>query len=192
MSTTRELMIEALRREMLNEGFQIPGTPLQVSPPKPILEDFKNHVTGTSGSWHELSSTSEVRPLIRALYPDADIIFSTTPEVKGNVDANRILCPYELNNIDVIIIRAEFGVAENGMVWVAEKNIPVSLHNVLPRHIVVLVDSHRMVRDMREAYEEVYTSENNYGCFMSGLSVSTDEDGKPLLEQKRSFSVFIV
>ena len=61
------------------------------------------------------------RRFMRARFPDARVICSATPEVEGHA-ARRTPCatPRELDDVDVGVVRAVFGVAETGL-GVAER-----------------------------------------------------------------------
>ena len=67
-----------------------------------------------------------------------------------------------------------FGVAENGAIWVTEKQMG---HRVLPfiaEHLVILLDRQSIVVDMHGAYDRINLSQVSYGTFISGPSKTAD------------------
>ncbi|MDH6313833.1 L-lactate dehydrogenase complex protein LldG [Parabacteroides sp. PFB2-10] len=165
--STRELLIEAMGLNTTSEAFILQNVPL-FTKEKSMLEEFKENLTRTSSHWYEVSNATEIKPLIHILHPEANVIGSATSEVRGSKDLNHMYNPCELEEVDVAVIRAEFGVAETGMLWVSQQNMPIHALDHLSRHLVILLHPDRLVKDMREAYEEVYSGDINFGSFISG------------------------
>lgn len=133
-----------------------------------MLDSFKKNLAYISGVWYELENSSQVVPLIKSLFPGAGIC-SATEEIACSKDLNPLICPFETDIVDVGIIRAEFGVAENGLVWVTDKNKIAQSLERLSQHLVILLHSDHLVKNMQEAYEEVYLN-YHFGYFMLGPS----------------------
>ena len=102
------------------------------------------------------------------------MICSAVSEIRGNRDIHAIKDPHELDDVDVGVIRARFGVAETGMVWLTQEDLVVDALGVLAQHLVILLDPQQLVRDMYEAYERIDLQATNYGCFMLGPSATAD------------------
>jgi hypothetical protein len=68
----------------------------------------------------------------------------------------------ELNDVDVGV-RAVFGVAETGSVWLSEAELKVNALGFLPQHLVVLLDPIRIVDNLHHAYRERAHFETCYG-----------------------------
>ncbi|MDF9829740.1 hypothetical protein [Parabacteroides sp. PF5-6] len=170
MTTTRDLMCEAA------SFYPAPHSALRFDAPasgtrqSSMLETFKCNLNKAGIHWYELNSTEEVKPLIHQIHPQADTICSAVPEIKGNKELNHVINPYDLGKMDVTIIRAEFGVSQTGMVWIAESSIPIRTLKHITQHLVILIHPDSMVKNMSEAYEEVYYNESNYGSFLLGYS----------------------
>ena len=54
-------------------------------------------------------------------FPTARVICSATPEVAGTRGIESVRHPAELDDVDVGVVRAVFGVAETGSVWLSER-----------------------------------------------------------------------
>jgi L-lactate dehydrogenase complex protein LldG len=96
------------------------------------------------------------------------------PEIAGTCRVEDIHDPHALADMDVGVMRAQFGVAENGAVWVTQEDLIVDALGFLSQHLVVLLDPHEIVSDMHEAYRRVRLHEPAYGCFMMGPSATAD------------------
>lgn len=174
MSTTREYILRTVRENTRMEKTPYPQIPAFPKSDKPILEEFKESLVEAGGMWKEVSGPEEAARLILELHPDARVICSATPEIKGNKDISGIADPHDTDDVDVGVARADFGVSETGMVWLREKDLAVNSLGVLSQHLVILLDPQRIVRDMYEAYGKVDLGINNYGCFMMGPSATAD------------------
>lgn len=141
---------------------------------KPLLDEFKESLIAGAGTWHEIRKGEDAQALIMAIHPDAKIICSATSELQGNKILSGITDPHELDNVDIGIIRAAFGVAETGMVWLTEEQLRINALGFLSQHLIILLNPDDLVRDMYEAYARINLRKNNYGCFMLGPSATAD------------------
>jgi len=85
--------------------------------------------------------------------------------------------PAELEDVDVGVVRAVFGVGETGSVWLTDKEFGVNTLGFLAQHLVVLLDPARIVGNMHHAYRERAQFNARYGVFMTGPSATADIEG---------------
>jgi hypothetical protein len=109
--------------------------------------------------------------------PDARIVCSATTEVAGNRALGDLKAPVELADVDVGVVRAAFGVAETGSVWLTEDELGVNALAFLSQHLVVLLDPDRIVGNMHDAYRDRDRFDAGYGVFMTGPSATADIEG---------------
>ena len=81
--------------------------------------------------------------------------------------------PRELNGTDVGVIRGDFGILENGMVWINQRTRYKALF-FISEALVILLDRNRLVNNMHEAYKQPAFDDFGYGCFISGPSKTAD------------------
>ncbi|MBD5355607.1 MAG: LUD domain-containing protein [Bacteroides sp.] len=137
------------------------------------LEKFIEQAKNIGCTVELAKSTDEVDTIIKKVYPDAKIVASSLPYVKSAMlNPDTVADAQALNGVDVGVVRAEFGVAENGSVWVMQKVkerdvcfISENLVAVMPRHAV---------SNMHEAYGEVSFNDYGYGVFIAGPSKTAD------------------
>ncbi|HTV18823.1 MAG TPA: LUD domain-containing protein [Polyangiaceae bacterium] len=84
--------------------------------------------------------------------------------------------PHAYHDVDVVIAPAQFGVAENGAVWIDGAAVPVRAALFLAQHLVLLLPQGEIVDNMHQAYERIgaKVAESAFGCFMSGPSKTAD------------------
>jgi L-lactate dehydrogenase complex protein LldG len=81
--------------------------------------------------------------------------------------------PHELEHVEIAIVQAEFGVAENGAVWISEEYLP---HRALPfisQNLAFVIPRKALVNNMHDAYERL-TETSGWGCFIAGPSKTAD------------------
>jgi L-lactate dehydrogenase complex protein LldG len=141
------------------------------------LERFKAGVARMGGKVAEAPGDGAVEALIAKLFPAAKVICSATGEVAGNRRLDPTRPPAGLHDVDVGVVRAVFGVAETGSVWITDAQFKVSALGFLPQHLVVLLDPARIVDNMHHAYRERAQFDAGYGVFMTGPSATADIEG---------------
>jgi L-lactate dehydrogenase complex protein LldG len=114
---------------------------------------------------------------VRARFPEAKVICSATAEVTGTRGISTVRHPAELEDVDVGVVRAVFGVAETGSVWLSEREFGVNVLGFLSQHLVVLLDPRAIVPDLHHAYRHPGFFEARYAVFMTGPSATADIEG---------------
>ena len=114
---------------------------------------------------------------IRARFPQAEVICSAAPEVAGTRAVATVRHPADLDDVDVGVVRAVFGVAETGSVWLSEREFGVNVLGFLSQHLVVLLDPRSLVPDLHHAYRHPGFLEARYAVFMTGPSATADIEG---------------
>ena len=71
------------------------------------------------------------------------------------------------------VIRGEFGVIENGAVWIRQSTRYKALY-FISESLVIVLDRHQIVNNMHEAYRHPYFNDFGYGCFIAGPSKTAD------------------
>jgi L-lactate dehydrogenase complex protein LldG len=114
---------------------------------------------------------------VRARFPEARVICSATAEVAGTRAISSVRQPGELDDVDVGVVRAVFGVAETGSVWLSEREFGVNVLGFLSQHLVVLLDPRAILPDLHHAYRHPGFFEARYAVFMTGPSATADIEG---------------
>lgn len=99
---------------------------------------------------------------------------SFSPIVAGNRDLPSE--PHGFQDVDLVIAPAQFGVAENGAVWIDEAAVPIRAALWLAQHLLVLLPLGEIVDNLHQAYErlEPGLGAGGFGCFVAGPSKTAD------------------
>ena len=141
--------------------------------PEPLVQ-FEKILKAVGANYVLLDKGQDVNEAIRKAYPEAKTIASNLPEVTcATVNPDKLDDPRELNGTDVGVIRGEFGVLENGMVWINQHTRYKALF-FIAEALVVLLDRNELVNNMHEAYARPDFDDYGYGCFIAGPSKTAD------------------
>jgi L-lactate dehydrogenase complex protein LldG len=141
------------------------------------LERFKTALLRMGGKIADPPAAGDLDALVGRLFPDAKVICSATPEVEGNRPIGGVRKPADLADVDVGVVRAVYGVAETGSVWLTEAEFRMNSLGFLAQHLVVLLDPARIVGNLHHAYRERAHFDARYGVFMTGPSATADIEG---------------
>ena len=191
---SRDAILASVRKSLPSTRTPLPDLEPPPGPREPILDRFERSLETLGGRSWRLGNVAEVISKIAEILPDAKVICSTAPEVRGTIRIEEVNDPRDLAGVDVGVVRARFGVAETGAVWVTQDDLVVNALAFLPQHIVVLLDPDDLVGDMHEAYRRARLGDSAYGCFVAGPSATGDIEGVIIrgAQGPRSLSLFLL
>ncbi len=143
--------------------------------PDPLLQ-FMNMTKSVGGNAIEVESGRDINELIRELYPDAKEIASNLPEITiATRNPDTVGRARDLNGTDVGVIRGNFGVAENGCVWIPQQMKEKAVC-FISENLIILLPKSQIVNNMHEAYKRIEfdNTYDGYGTFISGPSKTAD------------------
>ena len=80
----------------------------------------------------------------------------------------------DLENVNTFFVKGSLAIAENGGIWVTEKNMGNRLLPFLCEQLVIVIEEKDIVYNMHEAYENITINEEGYGLFIAGPSKTAD------------------
>lgn len=140
-----------------------------------LLETFKEKVPLVGGSIVEMAPSANIDSEIQKMYPNASKIVDCTKETSlGTISISEKTNPHDLESIDLAIIKGEFGVAENGAVWVTESEFPIRVLPFISNDLVIILDKKELCSNLHEAYKLISDRQRTFGLFISGPSKTAD------------------
>jgi L-lactate dehydrogenase complex protein LldG len=140
-----------------------------------LLEDFIKNVVASAGNIFRVKNIEEITSKIRNLFPDAKEIISFVDGIDiGTIDPKTISSSKEIENLELAIINGQFGAAENGAVWVSDKNFSHRAIPFIASHLILVLNKENIVENMHEAMLNVAGFNEGYGVFISGPSKTAD------------------
>jgi L-lactate dehydrogenase complex protein LldG len=174
--SSRNLILSRLR-EVQPAPRALPRVPMFDGDLPPPVEAFKNSLARLGGIWCEPPDDGDVEKFIRERFPDAWVICSAVPEVKGTRHIEEVARPHDLNDVDVGVVRPAFAVAETGSIWMSEREYQMNALGYLSQHLVALLDPRDIVGNLHHAYHRKEFLDANYAVLMSGPSATADIEG---------------
>ena len=92
----------------------------------------------------------------------------------GSLVLRTVADPHELQSLDVFIAEGEIGVAENGAIWVDDQDITHRVALFLTQHLVLVLESGKILNNLAEAYSAGIMDFSRFGCWISGPSKTAD------------------
>ena len=139
------------------------------------LRQFQTVLESIGGKMAYLKNDESIAEGVLSLFPEANRIVSAITSVEqyflreyGNI------IHHSLQDVDVSIIEAQFGVAENGAVWVTEQDLKIRVLPFICEHLVSVVNAKDIVPTMHEAYERIGLADYRFGVFIAGPSKTAD------------------
>jgi L-lactate dehydrogenase complex protein LldG len=110
------------------------------------------------------------------LYREAKQRVSLVPGVgESTVELALLNDPHALSGLDLVVLQAELGVAENGACWIEGASLPFHALVVIPQHVVVVVAAGSLVNDLHAAYARLDLARRpRWGLFLAGPSKTAD------------------
>lgn len=82
--------------------------------------------------------------------------------------------PHELSGLHLAILDGQFGTAENGAIWLEEKDLKLRALPFITEHLVIFLSKKQLVATMHDAYDRIQNSESGFGLFLAGPSKTAD------------------
>jgi L-lactate dehydrogenase complex protein LldG len=171
---SRAAILNSVRANVPLQSVAHPGIPPFQWTNGSLKAAFAKHLREAGGDSHEVSSSAEANSKLIELHPQAKVICSAVTEIAGTRPIENVLDPHDLADVDLGVVRAQFGVAESGAVWLTQEDLGVDALAFLSQHLIVLLDPREIVPYMHEAYARVRLDTTAYGCFMMGPSATAD------------------
>jgi L-lactate dehydrogenase complex protein LldG len=160
-----------------------------------ILETFKSNVKLVGGNIQELSQLNDIDSEIKKWYPNASKIISCITESNlGTVSISEKTSTHKLETLDLAIVKGEFGVAENGAIWLSEKQFQLRVLPFITNDLVIILNKKNLCLHMHQAYKLIAQRERTFGLFISGPSKTADIEQCLVIgaQGAMSLSVFLI
>ena len=141
-----------------------------------------------------VATMADLKEKVDEMYAGVVNKATTIPELSSWADFSlQVSDPHELEMIEVAILQAEFGVAENGAVWISDNHLQ---HRILPfitQNLAFVIPRNALVNNMHDAYNRL-SDTTGWGCFIAGPSKTADIEQSLVIgaHGARSMVIFLV
>lgn len=151
------------------------------SPRNPV-DAFARALTMTGGVWddtflHDAApDAATLSAHLREQYAADSVFCSATPQVNGDRNLHAGTPAASLKDVDVGVVRARFGVSENGTVFLSEDYLCVNELSTYARHLVVLLDMNSIVDHLHLAHIKPQHFAARYTIMITGPAALADSE----------------
>ncbi|TXG39017.1 LutC/YkgG family protein [Seonamhaeicola maritimus] len=140
-----------------------------------LAAEFTKILEVVGGNVVAVSNDDEIASHLQNSFSELPIKYSTIDESYGSIDLETIANPKDLENLDVLVLESTIAVAENGAIWLADKNLPIRVLPFITKHLAIIISKKDIVPYMHQAYTKLNNTESDdYGVFISGPSKTAD------------------
>ncbi|MBL7856736.1 MAG: LUD domain-containing protein [Cyclobacteriaceae bacterium] len=137
-----------------------------------LKEQFIQTVTNIGGLVIEVNSVEEIIPAVKDKFPETTRIVNLLESPKPT--GASLGDPHEFENVTIAIMQGQLGVAENGAVWLTDKQMGDRVLPYICENLVLVMKSTEIVPTLHEAYERIGSSDYGLGTFLAGPSKTAD------------------
>lgn len=174
--TTRDAFLAKVRAAQPDARAR-PAVPLFPAPAGARLTRFQAALEAMGGTCVAADSLAAVGALLDARFGPGAVVASAVPGLAGTRPLAPDTPPASLLDVEVGVVRARFGVAETGSVWLSEAEYVVNALGYLAQHLVVLLDPARLVDGLQDVYRLADFDVARYAVLVTGPSATADIEG---------------
>lgn len=169
---------EILKRIKLNQpdvAADLPDLNVLGSEQFDIIESYKTVLKGIGGDPVEVADYTEIIKYIKSNYNLEKRLITTLPELSEIASLEwKNTDPHSLENVELTVIKAHFGVAENSGLWVTDDILGQRVAPFIAQYLAIIVHKSDIVRTMQQAYDRIGNQEYGFGTFIAGPSKTAD------------------
>src|SRR6187431_1010841 len=140
-----------------------------------ILEKYKTVLKSIGGDFVEVSDYPAIIDYVKNNYPAGKRMITTIPELAEIAKTDWFsVDPHSLEDVELTLIKAHFGVAENSALWVTDDILGQRVSTFIPQYLAIVVNKKDIVATMHQAYERIGNQEYGFGTFIAGPSKTAD------------------
>lgn len=138
------------------------------------VEAFATVLTTIGGSFVEVANYQDIQNYILEHFSGQRVI-STLPELSSVSEQGwENQDPHSYANVDLAIINAHFGVAENAALWITEELMHQRAIPFICQQLAVVISKQEIIQTMHDAYLKIGIAEYGFGSFIAGPSKTAD------------------
>lgn len=193
--SSKESILQKIKQNQPKELIGLPNLePLKESN-LDVLEQYKTILKSIGGDFVEVSNYAEIVSFVKGNFVAGKRILTTLPELSevANLDWTND-DPHSLQDTELILVKAHFGVAENSALWVTDEIMGQRVSTFIPQYLAIVVNKKDIVAKMHQAYDRIGNQEYGFGTFIAGPSKTADIEQSLVLgaHGARGLTVFLM
>lgn len=173
--SSRSLILEKVKQNQPSEVSELPNLTFLGLDTFDVLETYKTVLKSIGGDFVEVSNYEAIIDFVKNNYDTQKRMITTIPELTQiaaidwfNDD------PHTLEDVELTLVKAHFGVAENSALWVTDDILGQRVATFIPQYLAIILNKKDIVATMHQAYERIGNQEYGFGTFIAGPSKTAD------------------
>ena len=173
--SNRTEILQKIKQNQPDINEDLPDLEVLFSENLNVLETYKTVLKNIGGDSVEVTDYNEIISYLKSNYAVDKRIITTIPELSeiAVLDWNNN-DPHTLQNVELAIIKAHFGVAENSGLWVTDDILGQRVTPFIAQYLAIVVNKSDILANMHQAYEWIGNQEYGFGTFIAGPSKTAD------------------
>ncbi|CAA9196919.1 Lactate utilization protein C [Flavobacterium bizetiae] len=140
-----------------------------------VLATYKTVLKNIGGDPVEVTNYAEIIAYIKANYNLQKRLITTLPQLVeiASLDWTND-DPHSLQDVELNVIKAHFGVAENSALWVTDDVLGQRVSPFIAQYLAIIVHKKDIIASMHQAYDRIGNQEYGFGTFIAGPSKTAD------------------
>lgn len=193
--SSRASILEKIKQNQPAAVSDLPGLTFLGLDTFDILEKYKTTLKSIGGDFVEVKNYNAIIDFVKQNYDIEKLIITTIPELAEIAKPDWLNDdPHTLENVELTLVKAHFGVAENSALWVTDDILGQRVSTFIPQYLAIVVDKKDIVATMHQAYDRIGNQEYGFGTFIAGPSKTADIEQSLVLgaHGARGLTVFIM
>jgi L-lactate dehydrogenase complex protein LldG len=177
------------------EQLPLPILPATSRPNLNLITTFQNRAEAIGGQVVPVPQLSTVSDYLRRQFGPAALGVHNVPGLDyGTWLSASVSDTHSFALVDWAVLTGEFGVAENGAVWIDTQTLPNRALPFICQHLALVISESSLIPTMHEAYRRLDGNRFDYGVFIAGPSKTADIEQSLVIgaHGARSLIVFLL
>ena len=172
---SRALILQKVKQNQPSEISELPNLTFLGLDTFDIIEKYKTVLKSIGGDFVEVGNYDAIIDFVKNNYNLTKRTITTVPELTEIADLDWFNDdPHTLEDVELTIVKAHFGVAENSALWVTDAVMGQRVATFIPQYLAIIVNRKDILATMHQAYERIGNQEYCFGTFIAGPSKTAD------------------
>jgi L-lactate dehydrogenase complex protein LldG len=173
--SSRVGILEKIKQNQPKESVGLPSVDFLAKDATNVLERYKTVLKSIGGDCVEVANYKDIIDFVKRNYLKGKPIITTVKELSEIASTDWFNHdPHTLEDTELTIVKAHFGVAENGAVWVTDAILGQRIAVFIPQNLAIVVAKKDIVATMHQGYERIGNQQYGFGTFIAGPSKTAD------------------
>ncbi|MCC9138169.1 lactate utilization protein C [Pontibacter silvestris] len=194
MSSREQILASVAKNQPIPVA--LPEIPIFSSEKSDLVEKFTTVAVGIGSKVFRVNSLKEAKQILLKEHKASKRIISTFPQFSDVAEVSIVPStdPHTMEDVDLAILEAHLGVAENSALWVTEELLPMRVTPFICQHLALVVSPKAILPLMHHAYEQIGMKDYGFGVFIAGPSKTADIEQSLVLgaHGPRTLTIFLL